>query len=61
MKMNISHGGVCIFITGVLTSCDAATYVRLVAHVSYLFTWTSLHLSGMFLRKNGVFGGMVGP
>uniref|UniRef100_A0A251TUX3 Cytochrome c biogenesis FC n=1 Tax=Helianthus annuus TaxID=4232 RepID=A0A251TUX3_HELAN len=28
MKMNISHGGVCIFILGVLLSCDPAAYVR---------------------------------
>jgi hypothetical protein len=27
MKMNISHGGVCIFILGVLLSCDPAAYV----------------------------------
>ena len=37
MKMNISHGGVCIFILGVLLSCDPAAYVRPVAHASYLF------------------------
>nr|GEW63662.1 cytochrome c maturation protein CcmFc, mitochondrial [Tanacetum cinerariifolium] len=27
MKMNISHGGVCIFMLGVLLSCDPAAYV----------------------------------
>lgn len=37
MKMNISHGGVCIFILGVFLSCDPAAYVRPVAHASYLF------------------------
>ena len=37
MKMNISHGGVCICILGVLLSCDPAAYVRPVAHASYLF------------------------
>lgn len=37
MKMNISHGGVCIFMLGVLLSCDLAAYVRPVAHASYLF------------------------
>ena len=28
MKMNISHGGVCICMLGVLLSCDPAAYVR---------------------------------
>ena len=37
MKMNISHGGVCIFMLGVLLSCDPAAYVRPMAHASYLF------------------------
>lgn len=37
MKMNISHGGVCIFMLGVLLSCDPAAYVRPVAHASYFF------------------------
>lgn len=37
IKMNISHGGVCIFMLGVLLSCDPAAYVRPVAHASYLF------------------------
>ncbi|XP_051137174.1 cytochrome c biogenesis CcmF C-terminal-like mitochondrial protein [Andrographis paniculata] len=37
MKMNISHGGVCIFMLGVFLSCDPAAYVRPVAHASYLF------------------------
>lgn len=37
MKMNISHGGVCICMLGVLLSCDPAAYVRPVAHASYLF------------------------
>lgn len=37
MKMNISHGGVCISMLGVLLSCDPAAYVRPVAHASYLF------------------------
>ncbi|MCD9641878.1 hypothetical protein HAX54_028359 [Datura stramonium] len=37
MKMNISHGGVCIFMLGVLLSCDPTAYVRPVAHASYLF------------------------
>ncbi|GJS07326.1 hypothetical protein Tco_0364122 [Tanacetum coccineum] len=37
MKMNISHGGVCIFMLGVLLSYDPAAYVRPVAHTSYLF------------------------
>ena len=37
MKMNISHGGVCICMLGVLLSCDLAAYVRPVAHASYLF------------------------
>lgn len=37
MKMNISHGGVCIFMLGVLLSCDPAAYVGPVAHASYLF------------------------
>lgn len=35
MKMNISHGGVCICMLGVLLSCDPAAYVRPVAHASY--------------------------
>ncbi|KAL2480387.1 cytochrome C biogenesis [Abeliophyllum distichum] len=33
MKMNISHGGVCIFMLGVLLSCDPAAYVRSVARI----------------------------
>lgn len=33
----ISHGGVCIFMLGVLLSCDPVAYVRPVAHASYLF------------------------
>lgn len=37
MKMNLSHGGVCIFMLGVFLSCDPAAYVRPVAHASYLF------------------------
>jgi len=37
MKMNISHGGGCICMLGVLLSCDPAAYVRPVAHASYLF------------------------
>ena len=37
MKMNIEHGGVCIFMLGVFLSCDPAAYVRPVAHASYLF------------------------
>ncbi|KAJ0791392.1 putative H(+)-transporting two-sector ATPase [Helianthus annuus] len=37
MKMNISHGGVCIFILGVLLWFDPMAYVRPVAHASYLF------------------------
>lgn len=37
MKIHISHGGVCIFMLGVLLSCDPAAYVRSVAHASYLF------------------------
>lgn len=37
MKINISHGGVCIFMLGVLLSCDPAAYVRPVAHASYFF------------------------
>lgn len=28
MKIHISHGGVCIFILGVLLSCDLVAYVR---------------------------------
>lgn len=36
-KINISHGGVCIFMLGVLLSCDPAAYVRPMAHASYLF------------------------
>lgn len=35
MKMNISHGGACICMLGVLLSCDPAAYVRPVAHASY--------------------------
>lgn len=34
MKMNISHGGVCICMLGVLLSCDPAAYVQPVAHAS---------------------------
>ncbi|KAF3592195.1 hypothetical protein DY000_02021684 [Brassica cretica] len=37
MKMNISHGGVCICMLGVLLSCDPVAYVRPVAHTSNLF------------------------
>ncbi|XP_058070052.1 cytochrome c biogenesis CcmF C-terminal-like mitochondrial protein [Magnolia sinica] len=37
MRIHISHGGVCIFMLGVLLSCDPAAYVRPVAHASYLF------------------------
>ena len=37
IKINISHGGVCIFMLGVLLSCDPAAYVRPMAHASYLF------------------------
>lgn len=37
MKMNLSHGGVFIFIFGVLLSCDPAAYVRPVAHAPYFF------------------------
>jgi hypothetical protein len=29
MTMKISHGGVCIFIMGVILSCDPAAYARL--------------------------------
>lgn len=36
-KMNLSHGGVCIFILGVLLSCDPTAYVRPLAHASYFF------------------------
>jgi hypothetical protein len=36
-KMKISHGGVCLSMSGVLLSCDPAAYVRPVAHASYLF------------------------
>lgn len=37
MKMKMSHVGVCIFMLGVLLSCDPVAYVRPVAHASYLF------------------------
>ena len=37
VKMTISHGGVCIFMLGVLLSCDPAAYVRPVAHASSYF------------------------
>ncbi|PPD92168.1 hypothetical protein GOBAR_DD10888 [Gossypium barbadense] len=37
MKMNISHGGVCICMWGVILSCDPVAYVRPMAHASYLF------------------------
>lgn len=37
MNLPISHGGVCIFMLGVLLSCDPVAYVRPVAHASYLF------------------------
>ncbi|KAF3488554.1 hypothetical protein F2Q69_00052947 [Brassica cretica] len=37
MKMNISHGGVCICMFGVLLSCDPTAYVRPVAQASNLF------------------------
>ncbi|MBA0731531.1 hypothetical protein Golax_022906 [Gossypium laxum] len=37
MKMNISHGGMCIYMLGVLLSCNPVDYVRLVAYTSYLF------------------------
>ena len=37
MNLPISHGGVCIFMLGVLLSCDPLAYVRPVAHASYLF------------------------
>ncbi|KAK8482891.1 hypothetical protein V6N13_009231 [Hibiscus sabdariffa] len=36
IKMNISHGGVCICMMGVLLSCSLAAYVQPVAHASYL-------------------------
>ncbi|XBJ16776.1 hypothetical protein VPH35_008331 [Triticum aestivum] len=35
MNLSISHGGVCIFMLGVLLSCDPMAYVRLAAHASY--------------------------
>ncbi|XBJ05241.1 hypothetical protein VPH35_024064 [Triticum aestivum] len=35
MNLSISHGGVCIFMLGVLLSCDPMAYVRPVAHASY--------------------------
>lgn len=35
MNLPISHGGVCIFMLGVLLSCDPVAYVRPVAHASY--------------------------
>ncbi|XBJ23871.1 hypothetical protein VPH35_001882 [Triticum aestivum] len=34
-NLSISHGGVCIFMLGVLLSCDSMAYVRPVAHASY--------------------------
>lgn len=37
IHLPISHGGVCIFMLGVLLSCDPLAYVRPVAHASYLF------------------------
>lgn len=37
MNLPISHGGVCIFMLGVLLSCDPVAYARPVAHASYLF------------------------
>jgi len=37
IHLPISHGGVCIFMLGVLLSCDPVAYVRPVAHASYLF------------------------
>ncbi|XP_074560956.1 cytochrome c biogenesis CcmF C-terminal-like mitochondrial protein [Curcuma longa] len=37
LHLPISHGGVCIFMLGVLLSCDPVAYVRPVAHASYLF------------------------
>lgn len=37
IESHFSHGGVCIFMLGVLLSCDPAAYVRPVAHASYLF------------------------
>lgn len=37
MNLPISHGGVCIFMLGVLLSCDPVAYVRPLAHASYLF------------------------
>jgi hypothetical protein len=35
IHLPISHGGVCIFMLGVLLSCDPMAYVRPVAHASY--------------------------
>ncbi|XBJ16780.1 hypothetical protein VPH35_008335 [Triticum aestivum] len=35
MNLSISHGGVCIFMLGVLLSCNPMAYVRPVAHASY--------------------------
>jgi len=35
MNLSMSHGGVCIFMLGVLLSCDPMAYVRPVAHASY--------------------------
>ena len=35
MNLSISHGGVCIFMLGVLLSCDPMAYVRPLAHASY--------------------------
>ncbi|KAG0450472.1 hypothetical protein HPP92_026915 [Vanilla planifolia] len=39
----ISHGGVCIFLLGVLLSCDPVADVRPVAHASYLFRAGSMN------------------
>nr|GEY66959.1 maturase, mitochondrial [Tanacetum cinerariifolium] len=52
MNMNISHGGVCIFMLGVLLSCDPKAYVRLVAHASYLFRAGSVNSDS--IRKHPV-------
>ncbi|GMY26874.1 cytochrome c biogenesis CcmF C-terminal-like mitochondrial protein [Fagus crenata] len=52
MKMNISHGGVCICMLGVLLSCDLEAYVRPLAHASYLFRAGGVNSDSMALERH---------
>ncbi|KAF3638599.1 cytochrome c biogenesis FN [Capsicum annuum] len=53
MKINISHGGVCNFMLGVLQSCDPTDYVRPVTHASYLFRAGGVNSDSIWIQASG--------